>query len=242
MGYWVNTVYVHRAGVDDVVRAIERVFAAEAMERVPLAERARMSIEPMQYDLACHNDLWGVAVFPGAAGWTVIHTAPLELFGELLIGSEERRISALCRELGSSALLVNVYDSSGVVVVECSAEGRVFIRGFNGQGGSDHPYRHHSDSATEETYRIELREHAWLGLDLRDLWGEELSSLFAKTCAGANAAYCDNLISVDTLISRKPFGVPGGAALYFKWTGNSRQRFEPCGSWDEYRAALRARS
>jgi len=26
--------------------------------------------------------------------------------------------------------------------------------------------------------------------------------------------------------------------MFFQWTGASRQRFQPCESWDEYRAAL----
>jgi hypothetical protein len=241
MGYWVNTVYVNHAAADDVGRAIEKLFAAEGMERVALAARSRLSVEPMQYDLARNNDIWGVAVFPGAAGWTAIHTAPLELFAEPLIGSDRRRISTLCCELKSSAILVNVYDSSGVIVAECSADGEVFIRGYNGQGGPEHPYRAHCDAATEETYRLQLGVHAWLGLHLQEVWGEEVSRLFAERCAGTNRKYCDNLVSVDTLICRKPFDAPGGMALHFKWTGASRQRFEPCASWEEYRAAVKSR-
>ena len=241
MGYWVNTVYVNHGSADDVRRAIEKVFAAEGMQCVALPERARAMVEPMQYDLACNNDVWGAAVFPGAAGWTVIQTAPLELFGEPLVGSDRRRISALCCELQCSALLVNVYDSSGVILAECAADGTVFIRGFNDQGGPDDPYRMHTDMVNEETYRLELRVHDSLGVDLDDVWGDEVAELFAERCGGTNRKYCDNLVSVDTLICRKPFVAPGGVALYFKWTGTSRQRFEPCNSWEEYRTVVKSR-
>jgi len=47
---------------------------------------------------------------------------------------------------------------------------------------------------------------------------------------------CDNLLSVETLITREPLAIAGGIARYFRWTGPSRQRFSACDSWDEYRA------
>jgi hypothetical protein len=70
--------------------------------------------------------------------------------------------------------------------------------------------------------------------------GEERAQLIAHHFGGRNQASCDNLVSIDTLISHKPFTTPGGLALYFRWSGRSRQRYQPCATWDEYRAATEA--
>jgi hypothetical protein len=68
---------------------------------------------------------------------------------------------------------------------------------------------------------------------------EDKARVIAQKFGGRNAAFCDNLVSVDTLISHKPFTVPSGVVLYLKWPGRNRQRFSACASWEQYRAALR---
>jgi hypothetical protein len=237
MGYWVNTAYLHGASVADTLAALEILFAAEGMRTVCLPERERSLVEPMQYDRALRNDLWGAAVFPGSTGWVVIQTAPLELLAERVGVSGERRIQLLCRELNCSAILLNVYDSSGVILAECSSDGAVSISGFNGQAGDGDPYDEHHRSVSEANYRPRLELHS-IDVDASECSPEELSQLFASRFGGLNAQHCDNFVSVDTLICRKSFTAREGATMFFQWTGASRQRFQPCDSWDEYRAAL----
>jgi hypothetical protein len=76
MGYWANTTYIHHGSVEAVADALARLCESEGMTRVPVPpQRQRLLVEPMQYDEALHNDLWGVAIFPGAPSWTVIQMA-----------------------------------------------------------------------------------------------------------------------------------------------------------------------
>lgn len=65
------------------------------------------------------------------------------------------------------------------------------------------------------------------------------ADIVAQYFGGQNSTFCDNIVSVDTLIGHKPFTAPGGLALYFKWPGPTRQRYAPCASWEEYQAAIR---
>jgi hypothetical protein len=60
MGYWVNTTYINHGNVSDVVDALVAACRSERMEQIPSpARRDRLAVEPMQYDSALHNDLWG---------------------------------------------------------------------------------------------------------------------------------------------------------------------------------------
>jgi hypothetical protein len=239
MGYWVNTVYVHHDGVADIAAALEQLFAIEGMSRVELPERKRMSVEPLQYDSALHNDIWGVAIFPGAPGWTVMQTAPLDLLAEPVSHIERRRISLLCERLSASALIVNVHDSSETLLAECSPTGEVFLSGWIGQPGAADPYREYIASITEEDMPLRFRIHESLASRYDGDWGEEFAAFVAGECAGENASFCDNLVSVDTLVCRKAFVAPGGRALHFQWSGPSRQRYQPSASSAEYYASRR---
>jgi hypothetical protein len=236
MGYRVNTTYLNHPSVSAVVAALEKTFATEGMQRIALPERGRLAVEPMQYDTALNNDVWGVAVFPGADQWTVIHTAPLELLAEPIPASGQRRIVALCKELQCSALMVNVYDSTGTIIAECDSHGEQFVCGYNGQSGRSDPYRDYIENAIEQSFRLRLRVHSWLGLTLEEGdWGQKVADMLAQHCAGANAKYCDNILSVDTLICRKPLNISAGEALHFKWIGPSRQRFQPSATFESAR-------
>jgi hypothetical protein len=122
--------------------------------------------------------------------------------------------------------MVNVYDSTGIIIAECDLNGQQFVCGYNLQAGGADPYREYMNTLTEESLRLQLRTHAWLEIALEEHeLGEDVADKFAQRCAGANANYCDNLVSVDTLICRKPLDIPDGEPLYFKWTGPSRQRY-----------------
>jgi hypothetical protein len=93
MGYWENTTYLAHADASAVAAAIAELFAQEGMAQVARpAERNYVLYDPMQYATALQNNLWGVAVFPGSDGWTVIKTAPLELLGERAPGKNRMRL------------------------------------------------------------------------------------------------------------------------------------------------------
>ena len=233
MGYWQNTTYLKHGDVEVVTLAIDRVFAREGMR--PAADpplRTRMRVEPLQYDGALDNDLWGLAVFPGVTGWSVIKSAPLELLAERPAANERMRLAEICEQLKTTAFQVNVYDGSEAVLVEVSADGEVLLSGFNAQ--SPDPMHWNGMPVTEERIRPMFEIHALEHL-LGGAVGEDLARAAAHQIGGANADFCDNLVSVDTLICHKPFTAPGGLAVYYRWSGPSRQRHQPSDSYDQWR-------
>lgn len=237
MGLWANTTYVQHRSVQDVTRALTALCVAEGMEHIvePPA-RERLLVEPMQYDVALHNDLWGFAIFPGAAGWTVIQTAPLELLAERAAGAARMRLAELCASLSADAFQLNVYDSTETVLVEVSATGDVLTSGFTMQGGSSDPCVWHGERLSEETFEARFRLHPFQDVIASAVLGEEMAERIARQFGGANAAFCDNVVSVDTLITHVPFTAAGGETLYMRWSGESRQHYPASATWDEHRA------
>jgi hypothetical protein len=240
MGYWVNTTYVNHGDVQSLANALEVLCVSEGMERVQApSQRERLLVEPMQYEDALQNDLWGVAIIPGAPSWTVIQTAPLELLAERAPGAQRMRLANLCMKLSASAFQLNVYDSTGTILVEVSKDGEVLTSGFNMEGEGDDPFAWHDERLSEDFFEAQFRMHPFQNLVAGATLGEEFAEILAERFGGHNSEFCDNLVSVDTLINHKPLSVPGGVALYFKWPNQSRQRYLPCASWEEYRAAVR---
>lgn len=234
MSYWGNTTYVNHGNVADVARALGELCEAEGMQAVsPPMQRERLLVEPMQYDGALQNDLWGFAVFPGASSWTVIQTAPLELLAERAAAASRVRLADLCDALSASAFQLDVYDSTATVLLEVSKEGEVFTSGFTETG-----LEWHGEQLSEDYFEAQFRHLPFQSLIADATLGDEIAAIVAKHFGGENAAFCDNVVSVDTLISHKPFAAPGGVALYYKWPGPSRQRYAPCASWTEYHVAL----
>jgi hypothetical protein len=227
MGYWENTTYIQHGDAIEVAHRLATLFTNERMKEVEApAPRAHRGIEePMQYADALHNDLWGVAVFPGAPSWTVVKTAPLELLGERRRGADRMRLAEACAALGASAIQVNVYDSIGIVLVEASAEGDAFLSGFNDRGPDNFAW--HSERIDEAMVMPQLVHHPF-----RDVLGDGLNSTkiaqgLAQRLAGRNAKLCDNHVSVDTLVTHKPLPVRGGVVSYFRWQGPSGGRAAP---------------
>jgi hypothetical protein len=238
MGYWENTTYINHDSVEDVSRALTSLFKKEGMAEIFPAERERLAVEPMQYEGALGNDLWGVAIFPGAAQWTAIKTAPLELLGERRSGGSCMRLVELCLELQASAIQLHIYDGSGTVLVEVSDAGNVFLSGFNPYGEAPDPLCWNGERLSEEFFEAQFQLHPFQGLFAEHRFGDDVAKALAHQLGGGNARYCDNLVSVDTLIGHKPFDAPGGKSLYFQWPGPSRQRFKSCSSWDEFRTQI----
>lgn len=225
MGYWVNTTYINHGNVAAVSEALTAMFHKEGMIAVaPPTQRAPVAGEPMQYDGALNNDLWGVAVFPGAESWTVIQTAPLELLAEQSPTTSRMRLADLCVALSASAIQLNVYDSTGNVLVEVSPAGRIAVSGFNMEGDAEDPFAWNGQRLSEDLLEAQFQLHPFQHLIEDAMLGDDKAEALRQSFGGANARYCDNVVSVKTLIRHEPFDAPGGSALYFKWHGPSRQR------------------
>jgi hypothetical protein len=233
VGYWENTTYVE-ADTARVATALEEQLAAEGMRRIERpAKRAAPKSSPMQYEGALANDLWGIAVFPGAPGWSVVKTAPLELLGERARGQKAMRFLELSLHLGAAGLQYHVYDSVGRVLVEADGRGGLALSGFGDVNGDD-PFTFHDEALRQDrdiafellpfqkiidrqtrTVRANpFKPHE--GGTRRSIDADGVAAALAKTYGGANARFCDNMTSVHTLIAHEPLSMSGGVDLYFK--------------------------
>lgn len=84
---------------------------------------------------------------------------------------------------------------------------------------------------SEETFEARFRLHPFQDVIADAPLGDELADRIARQFGGANAAFCDNIVSVDTLISHPPFTAAGGETVYVRWPGESRQRYAASSSW-----------
>lgn len=216
MGYWVNTTYVHHGEAGVVADALSSLCLAEGRQPAAPAPRERLLVEPMQYGTALGNDLWGLAVFPGAPSWTVVQSAPLELLAERARGAAHMRLADLCCRLGASAFQLNVYDSTEAILAECSPNGDVLLSGINSQSSAGDYLQWHDERLAEEFFEAQFRLHPFQDVIAGAALGEDIARALAARFGGANASFCDNLVSVDTLVAHKPFTAPGGIALYFR--------------------------
>ena len=215
MGYWTNTTYVNHADHEDVAAELVRLIEAEGRRRVDRPEsRIPEPYDPMQYKGADQNGLWGIAVFPGAAGWTVIKTAPLELLGERAKGKQRMRLAELCAALGCPGFQYNVYDSSSAVLAEVDSTGSVLLSGI--------PY-----DTEEEPDQITFHGEPWDVLERFELRFEvlplhadsdvdEMAERLAHELGDANSEFCDNTTSVVTLLRHLPLEAADGIELYFQ--------------------------
>lgn len=131
-------------------------------------------------------------------------------------------------------------DSAGLILAEVSALGEVLVSGCDFE--SDDPFVWNGEELNEALFEARFQLHPLQHLLAADMLGDDVAEAISREFGAHNAAYCDNLVSVDTLISHKPFTAPGGMAVYYKWTGQGRLRFLPCDSWEEYRAQRAGKS
>jgi len=254
MGYWENTTYLQHSDATAVAAAIVDLFAREGMVQIARpAPRQSALYEPMQYATALENNLWGVAVFPGSAGWTILKTAPLELLGERAPAAHRMRFVELADRLGSGGFQINVYDSSALILIETDGRGRTLLSGHGyGNRHNPDPLMFYGEQLTEarlgvrfeilplqshvETNTCEVRDgHPLIDYDT---FAEDL----ARSLGGDNAQWCDNITCVDTLLCHKPLEMTGGIDLYFRWPANDRPEDEFRAEIERIRARVAARS
>jgi hypothetical protein len=231
LGYWENTTYVNAAPAD-VLDTLTSHFVREGMERVASPpKRQRSNYEPMQYAGALHNDLWGVAVFPGAPSWTVVKTAPLELLGERAAGAARPRLADLCSRLSVAAFQVNIYDSTATLLCEVSAQGETCISGYTYSGDA---MDWHGERLQEEFIEPRFRLLPYQDVVNDGGAGDDLAFALSAEFGGANASHCDNLTSVAALVTHEHPAIDGGVFAYFRWNGPTRV-LVPSSSWDDWR-------
>jgi hypothetical protein len=232
MGYWTNTTYLNTGDMSSVVKCLTGLFEAEGMRKIPRPSlRERMWYEPLQYDTALKNNLWGVALFPGTQGWIVIKTAPLELLAERAPGSSRMRLVDLCNCLRAPGFQINVYDSTGCVLVETDGDANLSLSGLSGSGQNLDPLRFYDEALDPD--RIDIR-FEWLSLQhMAEKKNDfDFAQSLERLLGGENVRYCDNITSLDTLICHKRFEAKEGQDLYFEWPAQDRSE-PPRRSWEE---------
>jgi hypothetical protein len=214
MGFWTNITYLNHANHEEVAARLVRLAEAEGRRRVNRPPtRVPERYDPMQYKGADENALWGIAVFPGIAGWTVIKTAPLELLGERATGQQRMRLAELTSALGCAGFQYNVYDSSGAVLVEVDPTGIVLLSGI--------PYdiECEPDQLTFHGEPWDVLERFEVRFDILPLETDpdfdQMAQRLARELGGPNSQFCDNLTSVVTLQRHLPLEAAGGIELYF---------------------------
>jgi hypothetical protein len=233
MGNWENTTYIEQSNAQRVAGAIVALLREEGMQQVARpAPRQPERFDAMQYAGAMENNLWGVAVFPGSAGWTVIKTAPLELLGERAPGTSRMRMVELAGRLGAAGCQINLYDSGSAVLIEVDRLGRYLLSGYRLHSNNPDPLSFHGERISED--RVDMRFEL---LPLQQLVEESIRdpgsgawrdddqfvTRLANTLAGDNAASCVNITSTQLLLGHLPLTMPGGIDLYFEWPARDRR-------------------
>lgn len=234
MALWENTVYLACDARERVAQALTALFGAEGMQpSPPPAPRERQAVEPMQYAGALDNDLWALALFPGAPGWSVLKSAPLDLLVERAADAQQMRLAALCARLNCIALHFACYDGD-IMLTEVARNGEVLLSGIH-TPGSD-PLCRHGETVAEANYRAGVRRLSLPRPVDFAAGAERASAALGEMLGGPNAAARDNLVCVQTLIEHQSLTASGAQALYFRWSGPSRERFTASTSWAQYAA------
>lgn len=231
MGYSENTSYINCGDIQRVANQLTKLLQNEQMRLIPRPkQRERLWYEPMQYNSAFENNIWGLAIFPGSADWTVIKTAPLELLGERASGKKSMRLVELCSTLKSPGFQINLYDGCQMILVETNGLGEYLLSGLGrGDMHNPDPLRFYGESLTEDSIELRfellpLQKHIEESMHNRfsHLDGETLAYNFSRHFGGANKDFCNNSTSIDTLITFKAFAAKSGIQLYFIWPPNNR--------------------
>jgi hypothetical protein len=233
MGYWTNTAYVNCDDIARVETALEAAFVAEGMQRIPRpAPRARERFEPMQYATALENNRWALAVFPGAPGWTVVKSAPLELLAERAPNDGVVRLAALSARLRCPAAMFNVYDTTGAVLVETTETGDIALSGVAlGSGHNPDPMHFYGQDLDPERYPLRfdtlplqaiVDAHTTVhdGTPLVD--NDAVALALYAALGGRNAMHCGNGLCVQELICHRPLLVPGAREIHVEWPAANR--------------------
>jgi hypothetical protein len=130
--YWNYTSCIHCGNHELIEQALTQILEREGCRRIPRPP------QPMSTDEIYRNswkllrnlsDFWLVGLFVGTPGWTIVKTAPNELFCRRAKGADRPRLSELAMRLGCDAFHWGVYDSDFSILLEADTTGRIFISG-----------------------------------------------------------------------------------------------------------------
>ena len=213
MGEWQNSAWVKSSDTTAIQAALVDIFGSEKRSLVakpPARKPARQ--DRMQYGKAADSRLWAVAMIPGAAGWTLLKTAPFELLCEKAPKAKGPRLGALAKALGCDAFQVNLYDGDSLVLVEATARGVTKQSGVNFQEIDD------PEALDEDTFQPRFSLVDVPAQLKKAVSGDVVRATrtIATALGGSNAESADNVLQVNVLIPHKDLRVSGARALYFK--------------------------
>jgi hypothetical protein len=171
-----------------------------------------------------------IGIVPGATGWTIIKTVPLEFLGQRAPHANRMRLVDLAGLLGTAALQINLYQKAFLILVEIDRRLRCLLSGYGpGTARNPDPLQFYEETLAED--RIDVRfellplqqivwestryEYAGPTLD-----NQELVARLARRLGGENAIWCDDSRSTDILLGRKPLPMKDGITLQFEWSPN----------------------
>ena len=214
MGTSQHTSYVEDADTRRVADAMASLLYREGLQQI--AEHGRLT----------ESVPVAVGVVPGATGWTIIKTVPLELLGQRAAHANRMRLVDLAGLLGTASLQINLYQRAFLILVEVDRQLRCLLSGYGpGTARNPDPLQFYEETLAED--RIDVRfellplqqlvwestryEYAGPTLD-----HEELVARLARRLGGENARWCDDSLSTDILLGRKPLPMKDGITLHFE--------------------------
>jgi hypothetical protein len=191
MGLWLDVAFVHTADLAAVEGALVALFFASGRERISPKPREPERMDPMQYGKPASVKRWGSAIFPGAAGWTVCLTAPMNVLVEPRGADDELLLGKLARALRVDAFQYDVHDGDSHRIIEAGPKGTIVRSGFLSPEIHDEA----SSSSVEPRFHLVESEVNFAGSIEADV-----APRIQRVFGGANACYCDNLTIIHHLI------------------------------------------
>lgn len=231
MGKSQHTSYIEDADTRRVANAIASLLYREGMQQI--AETVPFSMPTPNVRMTESAPL-AVGVVPGATGWTIIKTVPLELLGRRAAHANRMRLVDLAGLLGTASLQINLYQKAFLILVEVDRQSCCLLSGYGpGTVRNPDPLQFYGETLAED--RIDVRfellpfqQLVWESTHYKyagpTLDNEELVTRLARRLGGENATWCDDSRSIDILLGRKPLPMKDGITLYFEWPSNWRSQ------------------
>ncbi|MDZ8227878.1 MULTISPECIES: hypothetical protein [unclassified Nostoc] len=122
------TTCIQSNNLDSIELAITRILELEGCRRISQPPQ-RLSNEELSYTpWLLLPELWIVALFVGASGWTIVKTQPNELLCRRARGASRPRLSELAMQIDCNAFHFGAYGHNGILL-EADAMGQTFISG-----------------------------------------------------------------------------------------------------------------
>jgi hypothetical protein len=223
MGTSQHTSYIEDADTGRVADAMASLLYREGMQQI--AEPGPRSMRTPNGRMTESAPL-AVGVVPGATGWTIIKTVPLELLGQRAAHANRMRLVDLAGLLGTAALQINLYQKAFLILVEVDRQLRCLLSGYGpGTARNPDPLRFYEETLAEDRIDVRfellpLQQLVWESTRYEfagpALNHEELVARLARRLGGENAVWCDDSLSTDILLGRKPLPTKDGITLHFE--------------------------